>query len=54
LVVTERDVAKAHQLLTGTFHEIQRKIRIIEIEKINELFKRKKAYRDYESQLGIA
>lgn len=54
LVVTEKDVAKAHELLTGTFHEIQGKIRIIEIEKINELYKRKKAYRDYESQLGIS
>ena len=54
LVVTESDVAKAHELLTGTFHEIRGKIRIIEIEKINELFKRKKAYRDYESHLGIS
>jgi hypothetical protein len=54
LVITERDLAKARELLAGTFHEIRGKIRIIEIEKINELFKRKKAYRDYESQLGIS
>jgi len=54
LVLTESDVAKAQELLTGTFHEIRGKIRIVETEKINELFKRKKAYRDYESQLGIS
>jgi len=54
LVVTKSDIAKAHELLAGTFHEIRGKIRIIETEKINELFKRKKAYRDYESQLGIS
>jgi hypothetical protein len=54
LVATKNDVAKAQELLSGTFHEIRGKIRIIEAEKINELFKLKKAYRDFESQLGIS
>jgi len=54
LIVTEKDVVKAHEFLTGTFHEIRDKIQIIEVEKINELFKRKKAYRDFETQLGIS
>jgi len=54
LVITGNDVGKAHQLLSGTFHEILGKIRIIEIEKIDQLFRLKKAYRDYESQLGIS
>jgi predicted RNA-binding protein len=53
LIVTEKDVARANELLTGTFHEIRDKIRIIEVEKINELFKYKKAYKDFETQLGI-
>lgn len=53
LVTTKNDVAKAQELLSGTFHEIERKIRVIEIEKINELFRLKKAYKDFEEHLGI-
>jgi len=53
LVTTKNDIAEAQRLLSGTFHEIERKIRIIETEKINKLFKLKKAYKDFENQLGI-
>lgn len=54
LIVTEGDLAKAKELLAGTFHEIRGKIRIIELEKIQKLYELKKAYRDFESQLGIS
>jgi len=53
LVVIEEDMERATSLLSGTFHEIQDKIKIIEAKKIDELFKRKKAYRDFEVGLGI-
>jgi len=53
LVVAEEDIRKANELLSGTFHEIQTKVRIIEVKKIDELFKRKRAYRDFEMELGI-
>lgn len=53
LVVAEEDVHKARQLLAGTFHEIRGKVKLVEVGKINELFKRKKAYRDFEAELGI-
>ncbi len=53
LVVNEGDINKANELLSGTFHEIQKKIRLIEASKIDELLKRKKAYHDFESELGI-
>jgi hypothetical protein len=53
LVVTEEDMERATSLLSGTFHEISDKIKIIEAKKIDELFKRKKAYRDFEVELGI-
>lgn len=53
LVVGEDDMRKANELLSGTFHEIQNKVKLIEANKIDELFKRKKAYRDFEVQLGI-
>lgn len=53
LVVTEDDIQKARDLLTGTFHEIRQEIRIVEAKKIGELFRRKKSYRDFETELGI-
>ncbi|MEM3011460.1 MAG: hypothetical protein QXE76_06580 [Candidatus Bathyarchaeia archaeon] len=54
LVVTQEDKEKAKSLLTGTFHEILDKIKIIETKQIEELFERKRAYRDLEVELGIA
>ena len=53
LVVTEEDVHKARELLTGTFHEIRGKIKIVEVKRIDELFRRKKSYHEFESKLGI-
>ena len=53
LVVAREDVQKARELLIGTFHEIRGRIRLVEVGKINELFRRKKAYRDFEAELGI-
>jgi len=53
LVVAEEDLRKANELLSGTFHEIQNKVKLVEAKKIDELLKRKKAYRDFEAELGI-
>jgi len=53
LVVAEEDMRKANELLSGTFHEIQNKVKLIEATKIDELLKRKKAYRNFEAELGI-
>lgn len=53
LIVSDEDIPKAKELLAGTFHEIQGKVKLIELGKIDELFKRKKAYRDFEAELGI-
>lgn len=53
LVLSEEDVQKARGLLTGTFHEIRNKIKLVEVGKIDELFRRKKAYHDLEDDLGI-
>ena len=52
-ITTKNDMTKVQDLLSGTFHEIRKKIQIIEVEKIDELFKLKKAYKDLERQLGI-
>lgn len=49
--LSERD--KVNSLLSGTFHEIGGRIRFIELEKIEELYKRKKAYLDLEEELGM-
>jgi len=53
LVVAEEDVSQARELLAGTFHEIRGKVKLVEVEKVKELFKRKKEYRDFETELGI-
>jgi predicted RNA-binding protein len=53
LITTGENIEKAHEILSGVFHEIRGKIRIIKVEEINELLKRKKAYKDLEAQLGI-
>ena len=53
LITTKNDMTKVQDLLSGTFHEIKKKIQIIKIEKIDEPFKLKKAYKDLERQLGI-
>ena len=48
---TDRD--KVQNLLSGTFHEIGSRVKFIELEKIEELYKRKKAYLELEKELGI-
>jgi predicted RNA-binding protein len=52
-IASEKDYAKANTLLTGTFHEIGDRLKHIEIEKVEELYQRKKAYFDLEKMLGI-
>jgi predicted RNA-binding protein len=48
---TERD--KVNTLLSGTFHEISNHIGFIELGQVEELYKRKKSYWDFEKDLGI-
>jgi hypothetical protein len=53
LIAGPADRNKAESLLTGTFHEIRGRIAFIEIEKIQELYTKKKAYRELEEDVGI-
>lgn len=53
LIIGDSDLPKANTLLSGTFHEIQPKVKLIGLNQIDELFKLKKAYRDFEVGLGI-
>jgi predicted RNA-binding protein len=53
LVARNEDLPKIRQLLAGTFHEVNDKIKIVEPCRVEELFKLKKAYRDLEAQIGI-
>ena len=53
IVASEKDLNKATSLLSGTFHEINNRIKYIELEKVEELYRRKKAYFDFENELGI-
>ena len=53
IIAPEKDLDKANNLLAGTFHEINNRIKLIELDDVGELYKRKKAYFDLESALGI-
>jgi len=52
-VASQADEGKVGNLLSGTFHEISNQIKFIEWERVEELYKRKKAYLDLEKELGI-
>lgn len=54
IVASQADLSKIGNLLSGTFHEIINQLKPIELEKIEELHKRKRAYLDLEKELGIS
>jgi hypothetical protein len=54
LVAAAPDETKFNTLIGGTFHEIRERIRFIDIAKVEDLYSRKKAYRQLEGSLGIA
>jgi len=53
LVVSQADQEKATNLLSGSFHEISNRVKFIELDRITELYKRKKSYLDFEKELGM-
>ena len=53
IVASDADRGKIENLLSGTFHEISSRIKFIELQQVEELYKCKKAYLDFERNLGI-
>jgi predicted RNA-binding protein len=53
LVASQEDQSKVNLLLSGTFHEINSRMKFISLNDTMELYKRKKAYFEYEKELGI-
>lgn len=53
IITSKADYDKARNLLSGSFHEISERVKFIEIEKVEELYKRKKSYLDLEKELGM-
>lgn len=53
IVTSEKERSKVENLLSGTFHEIGGRIKFIELGQVEELYKRKKDYLDFEKGLGI-
>lgn len=53
LVSSQEDFSKAFELLSGTFHEIRERLKVIDYLKVKELHARKKGYRELEKELGI-
>ena len=54
LVAAQAELPKVNSLLSGTFHEIRERLKFVDISKVEELYSRKKAYRQLEDTLGIA
>lgn len=54
IVAAAAEKPKVGTLLSGTFHEIRERLRFVEIDKVLDLYARKKAYRELEDDLGIA
>jgi predicted RNA-binding protein len=53
IVAAEAERGKMNNLLSGTFHEIGSHIQFIELGQVEELYKLKKNYKDFEKELGI-
>jgi hypothetical protein len=53
IVASNAERGKVGNLLSGTFHEIGSRIKFIQHESIDELYKRKKSYLDLEKELGF-
>jgi predicted RNA-binding protein len=53
IVAAASERAKFESLMSGTFHEVRERLQFIEIPKLEDLYSRKKAYRQLEDELGI-
>jgi predicted RNA-binding protein len=53
IVAPQIERSKVENLLSGTFHEIRDRIRFIELGKVEELYRSKKAYLDLEKELDL-
>jgi predicted RNA-binding protein len=53
LISSDKDLPEARTLLSGTYHEIRDKVKLIELQDIDKLLVLKKQYRDFENRLGI-
>ncbi|MEM3685329.1 MAG: hypothetical protein QXT39_06680, partial [Conexivisphaerales archaeon] len=53
LILDDEQRAEAEKLLSGAFHEINQKTKLINLDQMEELFNLKKKYFDYERQIGI-
>ncbi len=53
IVASDEDIKKVKGLLSGTFHEIKDQLTFIDLEKVRELYKCKKYFKDMEKNLGL-
>jgi hypothetical protein len=53
IVASESDHKNVNNLLSGTFHEIDNRLKFIDLDRVEELYRRKKAYFEMERELGI-
>lgn len=53
LILREEDIKNTKLLLSGTFHEISNKIKMVVPQKIYELYNKKRQWMDIEEEIGL-
>ena len=53
LVAGMSDKSKYQELLTGTFHEVEKQMRFVDITFVKQLLEKKRGYKEMERALGI-
>jgi len=54
VLVTTRDrVEEARKWVEGALHEVAQNFRILTVEEVVELYKRKRGYKELEAKLGL-
>lgn len=53
LALGDKDAPKASILLSGTFHEIHDRVKVLKLEDVRRLYELKKDWKEYEERLGI-
>jgi hypothetical protein len=53
LTLPSEDFAKARELLAGTFHEARDRVKLVKLNDVQQLYRRKKEWSEFERTLGI-
>jgi predicted RNA-binding protein len=53
IALSDKDQSKASFLLSGTFHEIRDRVKVLKLEDVRRLYELKRDWKEFEQRLGI-